>query len=219
MHGVVEGLGDDTETGGAGLFLDLLGEGDFLGKGLRRRLGIETCGGEEILVPVERLGRERDRDAPLLSVRRHRFNDEGVVGFLLVLGVFDRHDEVVRGKLLQRARADIGQPDRGAGGCQRRHLVLALVPADDFRRDLEAGILGFPLLDEIGMRRLHLVAAGNEGDGLVFSRCQAGHHCQGEGHARQKFRYKSHCTSPIVARLIRAVAYSLTAPAVRPATR
>ena len=117
VHRVVEGLRREPEARDAGLLLDLLGEGDLLVPGLRRRLRIEPGLLEEVLVPVERLGREGDRHAPLGAVGGHRVDDVGIVGRLLLVGHRHLDDQVVGRELLQRARADIGER---RPACRRR---------------------------------------------------------------------------------------------------
>ncbi len=166
MHGVVEGLGDETVTGRIGVLGDLLGESDLFFPGLGRSLGIETGFLEQVLVPVESLGGEGHRNAPLGAVE-----GDGVGHVVVVLGLFlvrhrDGDDQVVHGELLEGARADIGQGNRGAGGGEGGHLVLALAPADHFRRDLEAGVLGFPLGEVFGVAGGQFVTAVDEGDFL-----------------------------------------------------
>ncbi|ENN84743.1 hypothetical protein RHSP_08477 [Rhizobium freirei PRF 81] len=167
VHGVVEGLGRQAVAGNAGLFLDRLGVGDFLSPSCRRLFRIEASLLEEVLVPVERLGREGDRHAPLLATRGHGTNYTGIIGLLFVVRHRDRNDQIVLGELLERTRADIGHGDRRAGGSERRCLVLALFPADDFRLDGPARILVLPLLDIFHMDRVDAVAAIDPADFLV----------------------------------------------------
>ncbi|MNX85233.1 hypothetical protein D3C86_1170630 [compost metagenome] len=179
VHGVVEGLGGQTITGDAGLFLDLLGKGDLFSPGLRRHFRIETGLLEEVLVPIERLGREGDGHTPLRILEGNRVDDVRIIGLLFVFGHRHRNDEVVLCELLQRARTDIGHGDRSAGGSERGCLVLALRPADDFRNDLPAGILAFPFLDVFFMDGVHLVAAIDPADLLVGGVCR--HRAKGSG--------------------------------------
>src|SRR5690606_457983 len=109
------------------------------------------------------------------------------------------NDEVIEGELLERARADIGQRNGGAGSGERGHLVLALTPAHDFGNDLEAGIGGFPFGDVFGVAGSQLIAAVDEGDFL---------HVLGEGRGtrrdqgQQRYREKSGSSFHFVVSLV-----------------